>query len=340
MNRPFAFLIAIVFAAAIATGASSYHLRIGLYDGSIHDTIDITDLCEDVFEFTPTNVVPVNLWGDALADGYVGFDEDSLLMSYFNTETGDVIPIETFLADVYGFQPRGISVIHRFGDYDELLAWGDGEIVSLDLDDFELQDLTGEFTGAEAASGLCLDDFSNLDQLSLAYDGENWYSGYEYVTDTVNGFLGADVVRLTPVNVVGSTADDAIIFTFKTDNMPPVAQFTVNPPSGSSMTLFEFDASDSWDVEDDADDLRFRWDFDSDGIYDTELSYQKTANHLYSSSGAKEVTLLAMDTEGATGTKTDTLLVGNSAPSASFTFDPESGTIGTIFMFDASLSSD
>ncbi len=340
MNRLSSILTALLLVALMFTGAGAFHLRIGLYDGAASDVLDVTDLCEDVFGFTPTNIVPLNAWGDALIDGYIGFNADTLLMSYCDLETLDALPIEDFISDIFGFQPLRLSVVHRYGQFDELVAWDYDRIVLLNLDDFETQDVTMEFAGALCVSGFCFNEFSNLDDVTLAYDGENWYLGFEYITELVNGLLGAEVVRLTALNVCGSTADDAIIFTFKAENSAPVAEFVVSPPTGDSTTTFLFDASDSWDLEDETDNLKVRWDFESDGNYETELSFEKTAYHKFSSPGEKQVTLLVMDTEGATGTKTNVLAVSNAQPTAAFTVNPESGTVGTVFFFDASQSSD
>jgi len=340
MNRLSSILTPLLLLALMVTGAGAFHLRIGLYDGVAGNVTDVTDICEAAFGFEPTNVIPVNVWGDPLIDGYIGFNADTLQMSYYGLQTQDALPIEDFVSDILGFQPRGLSVIHRYGQFDELVAWDYDQIILLNLDDLETQDATMEFAGALCVSGFCFNDFSNLDDGTLAYDGENWYLGFGYITELVNGLLGAEVVRLTPLNICDSTADDAVLFTFKAENSPPVPEFNVSPLTGDSTTMFQFDASDSWDLEDETGDLKVRWDFESDGDYDTELSFDKRAYHRFPSPGEKQVTLLVMDTEGATETRTNVLVVGNARPTAAFTVGPESGTVGTVFFFDASQSSD
>ncbi|HUT02753.1 MAG TPA: PKD domain-containing protein [bacterium] len=340
MNRPNRCLLALLLATILVSSVSASYIRIGLYDGSVGQVTDITALCEDLFSFSPTNVIPINFSGDSIVDGYIAFSENTLQMSYCDARTWAVVPIGAFAADVFAFQPRRLSVVHREGQFDELLAWDYGQIVLFDLDDFEAQDVTMEFAGALCVSGVCLSDSSNLDEATLAYDGENWYLGLGYITGFVDALLGPGVVRLTPLNVVGSTADDAIVFVFETDNTPPVAEFTISPEAGDSSTTFAFDASDSWDAEDEADSLMSRWDFDSDGSWDTELSFDKVAYHSFGSSGEKQVTLLVMDTDGATGSKTSALVVSNARPTAAFVVAPETGTVGTVFSFDASGSSD
>ena len=340
MNRPKSSLAALVLATILVSTASASYIRIGLYDASSGVDTDITALCEGLFSFSPTNVIPINFSGDSIVDGFIAFNASTLQMSYCDAQTGAVVPIGPFAADVFGFQPRRLSVLHRDGQYDELLAWDYGQIVLLDLDGFEVQDVTMEFAGALCVSGVCLNNSSNIDDATLAYDGENWYLGLGYITDFVDALLGSGVVRLTPFNIAGSTADDAIIFVRETDNTPPVAEFSISPETGDSSTTFTFDASGSWDAEDESDSLMFRWDFNSDGSWDTELSSDTVAYHSFGSPGEKRVTLLVMDTDGATGSKTRSLVVSNARPTAAFVVSPETGTVGTVFSFDASGSSD
>ncbi|MCD4772443.1 MAG: hypothetical protein K8R41_03555, partial [Bacteroidales bacterium] len=52
-------------------------------------------------------------------------------------------------------------------------------------------------------------------------------------------------------------------------NTPPTAIFTIDPSSGTTSTVFAFDASDSYDNEDPTSQLQVRWDFDGNGSWDT-----------------------------------------------------------------------
>jgi PKD repeat protein len=122
----------------------------------------------------------------------------------------------------------------------------------------------------------------------------------------------------------------------------PAASFTVDPTSGTTSTVFEFDASGSTDAEDPVSALQVRWDWENDGTWDTDYSTTKTANHVYATAGTKTVKLEVRDTSGLTDMETHTVTVTgpNTAPAASFTVEPASGTIGTTFQVDASGSSD
>ncbi|MCH7733493.1 MAG: PKD domain-containing protein [Candidatus Marinimicrobia bacterium] len=123
-------------------------------------------------------------------------------------------------------------------------------------------------------------------------------------------------------------------------NTEPTAAFTIDPTSGTTSTTFTFDASSSSDNEDITSDLQVRWDWEDNGIWDTDYSTTKTATHQYSAVGTYTVKLEVKDSGGLTDTTTKTVMLSNTAPTASFTIDPTSGTTSTTFNFDASGSSD
>ena len=53
------------------------------------------------------------------------------------------------------------------------------------------------------------------------------------------------------------------------DNEMPSADFIISPDSGDTETIFVFDASVSTDDKDSVSVLEFRWDWENDGIWDT-----------------------------------------------------------------------
>ena len=129
------------------------------------------------------------------------------------------------------------------------------------------------------------------------------------------------------------------------DNKDPVALFTVTPDSGYVSTVFEFDASESYDEEDSVTGPEVRWDWEDDGEYDTDWSETRTATHQYAEPGEYTVRLQARDSDDATGSATEYVTVleeadDNTPPAAAFTVTPEGGSVETEFAFDASASSD
>jgi len=69
------------------------------------------------------------------------------------------------------------------------------------------------------------------------------------------------------------------------ENTPPIARFTVSSNTGTIETLFTFDASASSDLEDLPADLKVRWDWESDGRWDTDFSSEKTINKGFNPKG-------------------------------------------------------
>ncbi len=92
-------------------------------------------------------------------------------------------------------------------------------------------------------------------------------------------------------------------------NTEPTASFTVNPTSGTTTTIFNFDASSSSDNEDATSALQVRWDWENDGTYDTNWSATKTATHKYSTIGTYTVKLEVKDSGGLTKSKTQSLSI-------------------------------
>lgn len=99
-------------------------------------------------------------------------------------------------------------------------------------------------------------------------------------------------------------------------NLPPDAQFTINPPAGIIGTLFTFDATSTTDDHDAIANIKFRWDWESDGTRDTDWKSTATATHTYTEAGAYTVTLEARDTVGLISSVTHIVNVGGGAGTA------------------------
>jgi len=65
------------------------------------------------------------------------------------------------------------------------------------------------------------------------------------------------------------------------ENKPPFAYYSVLPEYGDTTTVFRFDANGSYDFQDESEVLEFRWDFDNNGIWDTDWSTIKTSDHKF-----------------------------------------------------------
>ena len=71
----------------------------------------------------------------------------------------------------------------------------------------------------------------------------------------------------------------------------PTALFTITPSTGTTETVLTFNASSCSDSYDPIGDLTVRWDWQNDGVWDTNWTENKTASHLYLVSGNYTVKL-------------------------------------------------
>jgi PKD repeat protein len=91
-------------------------------------------------------------------------------------------------------------------------------------------------------------------------------------------------------------------------NTAPTASFTVAPGSGTTQTVFNFNASASSDP-DVGDSLEYRWDWTGDGTYDTTWSITRTAQHQFSAQGTHSVTLEVRDNALAVSSASRSVIV-------------------------------
>src|SRR3989475_1512040 len=96
-------------------------------------------------------------------------------------------------------------------------------------------------------------------------------------------------------------------------NTPPYANFSWTPASGDTSTVFTF-TSTSLDAQDPPNLLQVRWDWESDGVWDTAWSNDAMAQHQFAVPGIYNVTLEAKDTGGLSRDQTATVIVTPTPP--------------------------
>jgi hypothetical protein len=84
-------------------------------------------------------------------------------------------------------------------------------------------------------------------------------------------------------------------------NTPPTASFIVDSYHDNVTKTFVLDGSTSTDTEDPLSVLQFRWDWNGDGIWDTEWSTSPVAHHQFLAPGNYLVRLQVRDRGGLTG---------------------------------------
>lgn len=93
------------------------------------------------------------------------------------------------------------------------------------------------------------------------------------------------------------------------ENTPPVALFSAGENTGTIETLFTFDASGSHDNEDPASELKVRWDWQSDGTWDTNYSTEKIIKKGFNKKGFYKVKLEVTDSGGLSSNYTEIINV-------------------------------
>jgi PKD repeat protein len=119
------------------------------------------------------------------------------------------------------------------------------------------------------------------------------------------------------VNISGRRANDGEVrrIHYLGANQPPNAVANADPTKGAAPLEVSFDASGSSDPE--GESLAYAWDLDDDGAYDDATTAQATWT--YTSEGSHTARLRVTDSQGATGTDTVDIIVG----------DPPTATIET-----------
>ena len=112
----------------------------------------------------------------------------------------------------------------------------------------------------------------------------------------------------------GNTSEFSAPFAIGVCNTAPTASFTVTPATGTPSTVFRFDASGSSDNEQTAATLEVRWDWDNNGVYDTDWSTTKTAGHSYSAVALYTARLQVRDSGVLTGETTRQVSVVSQPP--------------------------
>jgi len=93
----------------------------------------------------------------------------------------------------------------------------------------------------------------------------------------------------------------------------PIALISIDPSGGTTDTVFFYDASGSYDPDGLNEDLRFRWDFDGDGLWDTDFTAEMGFLHKYTHPSLYEVKLEVIDGDSLTSTIVKNLLVTHSS---------------------------
>jgi PKD repeat protein len=210
------------------------------------------------------------------------------------------------------------------------------DVVELDVNNPPIVDAGGPYNGT-VDEQLKFDGSgsSDPDGTIVAYDwdfGDGSTGSSEMPTHTYTRD-GSFTVTLTVTDDGGDTATDTTVATIGLGNQAPIAD-AKNPYNGIVDEPVVFDGSGSSDP--DGTIVAYDWDFGDGNTGSGEMP-----THIYTVSGAYNVTLTVTDDMGATdsATTTATIVLGNQAPIADAN-NPYIGTVDVPVQFNGSGSSD
>jgi len=121
-----------------------------------------------------------------------------------------------------------------------------------------------------------------------------------------------------------------LLFSCEAENLPPVACFSLSPDQGDSLTVFYFDARESYDPETPGFGMRLRWDWNGDSIWDTDYIKEKEYVRRFKTGGWHQVIMEATDQDGLVSLYSDSLLIFEGNGFVDSIIDPRDGQVYSI----------
>lgn len=109
-------------------------------------------------------------------------------------------------------------------------------------------------------------------------------------------------------------------------NLPPAAILEAFPAIGDTSIIFEFNAGKSEDDRSYAIGLRYRWDINDDGVWDTEFAANKSYTHQFIVPGTYSVAVEVRDVDGLTSVARDSVQVFGENTDIDTLIDARDGT--------------
>jgi len=138
-----------------------------------------------------------------------------------------------------------------------------------------------------------------------------WDIGFNSTTSQNRRFYqkGNYTIRLEATTLLGSRDTSEFLLVVNQGYSKPRPSLIVVPDTANIYTEFYFDASGTKDDEDSLDQLRFRWDYDGDDIWDTGFTPDYFSKHRYAKDRFYRSKVEVQDLQGMTAIKTFDILV-------------------------------
>ena len=132
---------------------------------------------------------------------------------------------------------------------------------------------------------------------------------------------GAYTVRMQAIDPSGQSVTLNCKIRVEERNEVPMPWLKFSMYKTSVATEVVLDGSETWDEEDPVENMLFRWDLESDGVWDTGYRNSPVLLHRFAISGNYTVTMQVMDTDSATGIINRDITVINSTNIYDHLFD-------------------
>lgn len=190
------------------------------------------------------------------------------------------------------------------------------------------------------------DEETSTSQLEVRFDFDNDGRVDTYFSVTKSEKYTFDTPGLKTVRMEvldrGGNVSEAFTHVNVVENAFPEAYFSVEPKIGTPGTEFQLNAGLSNDSQYNQNLLKYRWDFDGDGKFDTKLSSNERLKHQFKTPGLRKIILEVQDPEGLYGRYYQMVMVNeNTSSIATFTMTQRnSEETRAMIKMDASESYD
>jgi PKD repeat protein len=277
---------------------------------------------------------------------------DGLPVSYTKTKSGT--GAGNFANSSLYFMSRAASALFGAGDLDEVALYNralpattieDHYFGSVGGGEPPLASFTATPNPAQTNEVVNFDGSASSDpdgtiaKYAWDLDGNGTYeteTGAEPVATKTYAAAGSYDVRLRVTDSSGNRS--STLRTVTVTNRAPVSSFTATPTSANKGQLVSFDGSGSTDP--DGTVVKYEWDLDGNGTFETSTGTTPTTSRSYSSAGTVEAKLRVTDDKGATSVSAKTIVVTLVPPTASFTATPNPVDTGTSVGFNGAGSTD
>jgi YD repeat-containing protein len=277
---------------------------------------------------------------------------DGLPVPYSKTKSGT--GAGNFANSSLYFMSRAASALFGAGDLDEVALYNralpattieDHYFGSVGGGEAPLPAFTATPNPAQTAEAVNFDGSGSSDpdgtiaKYAWDLDGNGTYeteTGTEPIATKTYATAGSYDVRLQVTDSSGNRS--STLRTVTVTNRAPTSSFSATPSSVSKGQLVSFDGSGSTDP--DGTVVKYEWDLDGNGTFETSTGTTPTASRSYSSAGKFEPKLRVTDDKGATAVSTKAVTVTLTPPTASFTASPNPAETGASISFNGSGSTD